>query len=165
MLGTDLSQFLEEFPFATAMRLVEHFNESKHMSKAILERELGLQKFSRRWMPDSLSDSQKLDRIRKARYMLDVLRGQTDKSVNCIIIGDESWFVYLYLSDHMLASWRETLSPPEKQTNASRKVMLTIFVSETILISLHALAHDQAYTQEYLIHNILPGFVNEKRPI
>jgi transposase len=42
MLGTDLSQFLHEFPFATARQLAEHFNESKHIIKAILERELWL---------------------------------------------------------------------------------------------------------------------------
>jgi transposase len=59
MLRTDLSQFLQEFPFATARQLAENFNESKHTIKTILERKLGLRKFSRRWVPHSLSDSQK----------------------------------------------------------------------------------------------------------
>jgi transposase len=42
MLGTDLSQFFQEFLFATARQLAEHFDESKHTIEAILERELGL---------------------------------------------------------------------------------------------------------------------------
>jgi hypothetical protein len=115
----------------------------------MLERELGLRKFSRRWVPHSLSDSQKVDRMRKARYMLDVILEQTDKSFSCLITGDDSSFVYLSASGHIFASGRESVIPREKQTMASRKVMLTIFFSGTSLTSLDTLLHDQTYTQEY----------------
>jgi hypothetical protein len=47
-----------------------------------------------------------------------------------IVTGDESWFVYLYLSDHMFASERENVIPREKQTIGTRKIMLTIFSAE-----------------------------------
>jgi hypothetical protein len=76
--------------------------------------------------------------------------------------GDESWFVYLYESDHMFASGRENVITREKQTIEARKVMLTIFFSRTRLTSLEALPHDRTYTQEYFIGNILPDLVNEK---
>jgi hypothetical protein len=132
MLAMDLSQLLQEFPFAKARQLAEHFSESKHTLNAILQRELSLQKFSRRWVPHSLSDSQQVDRMRKARYMLDILREQTDKSFNCIITCDEERFVYLYLSDHMFASGRESVISREKQIIASRMVMLTIFSAERV---------------------------------
>jgi histone-lysine N-methyltransferase SETMAR len=79
--------------------------------------------------------------------------------------GDESWFVCLYPSDHMFASWRENVIPRQKQTIASRKIMLTIFFSGTSLISLNALPHGQTYTKEYFIDNILSDLVNEKRRI
>jgi hypothetical protein len=79
--------------------------------------------------------------------------------------GDESWFVYLYLSDHMFASGRENVIPRQKQTIAPRKIMLTIFFSGTSLISLDALPHGQRYTQKYFIDNILPDLVKEKRRI
>jgi hypothetical protein len=46
MLGTDLSQFLEEFPFVTARLLAQHFGKSKHTIKEILNLELGLRMFS-----------------------------------------------------------------------------------------------------------------------
>jgi hypothetical protein len=132
MLGTERSQFLQEFLFATASQPAYHFNESKHIIKAILECELGLPKFSRRWLPRYLSDPQKVDRMRKARYILDVLQEQTDKSVNCIITGDESCFFCRYHSDHMLASWWESVIPRQKQTIASRNVMLTIFSAKRV---------------------------------
>jgi hypothetical protein len=58
-LGTDLNQFLEELPFATAGLLAQHFGESKHTMKEILNREFGLGMFSQRWVPHLLSDSEK----------------------------------------------------------------------------------------------------------
>jgi hypothetical protein len=42
VLGTDLTQFFEQFPFATTGLLAQHFGESKHTIKEILNRELGL---------------------------------------------------------------------------------------------------------------------------
>jgi hypothetical protein len=90
VLGTDLSQFLEEFPFATAGLLAQHFGESKHTIKEKFNSELGLRMFSRRWVPHSLSDSQKVDRMMKARHILDGLLEQKDKSFNCIVTDDES---------------------------------------------------------------------------
>jgi hypothetical protein len=165
MLGTYLSQFLQEFSLAKARQLVEHFNESKHTIKTILEREHGLWKFSRRWLPHSLSDSQKVDRMRKAKSILDVLREQTDKYFNWMRTSDDSWFVYLYLSDHMFVSGWESIIPRKKQTIASRNVLPTIFSAEwvwfddwipTIWLDMH---------QEYFIQNILSGLVNEKKRI
>jgi hypothetical protein len=72
---------------------------------------------------------------------------------------------YLYPSDHMFVYGRESVIPREKQTIASRKVMLTILLSGTSLISLDALPHDQTYTQEYFIQNVLSDLVNEKMRI
>jgi hypothetical protein len=46
MLGMNLGQFLEEFPFTTARLLAQHFGESKHTIEQIFNRELGLRKFS-----------------------------------------------------------------------------------------------------------------------
>jgi hypothetical protein len=57
VLGKALSDFLEEFPFVTAEIIAQHFNQSKTTIKEILQRELGLQRFSRRWVSHSLSDA------------------------------------------------------------------------------------------------------------
>jgi hypothetical protein len=89
-----------------------------------------LRMFSRRWVPHSFSDSQRVDRMRKARHMLDVLLEQKYKYFTWIVSGDESWFACLYHSDHMFASGRENVISREKQTTGSRKVTLTIFSAE-----------------------------------
>jgi hypothetical protein len=48
IFGTDLSQVLEQFRFATAELLAQHVGESNHIIQETLNRELGMRKFSRR---------------------------------------------------------------------------------------------------------------------
>jgi hypothetical protein len=99
--------------------------------------------------------------MRKARHMLDVLLEQMDKFFNCGVTGDELWFACLYLSDHILVSGREDAVPSEKQIIGAGKVMTTILFSGTNLISLEVLSHDQTYTQEYFIENVLRDLGNK----
>jgi hypothetical protein len=77
----------------------------------------------------------KVDRMIKARHMLDLLPEQIHKYFNCIVTSDESWFVYLYLSDHIFASGRENVIPREKQIIGARKGMTTILLSGISLIN------------------------------
>jgi transposase len=59
MLGSVLQQFLDRYPFSSAKVLSRHFRISLSTVKEILTRGVGLQKFSRRWVPHLLSDDQK----------------------------------------------------------------------------------------------------------
>jgi hypothetical protein len=63
----------------------------------------------------------------KARVISVVLYDQVDNSFDGVVTGNESWFVYIYLSDYMFATGRNEIVPKEKQTIWARKVMLTIF--------------------------------------
>jgi hypothetical protein len=71
-----LSDFLEEFPFATAGIIAWHSTESKPITKEIVQRELGLQRFSRKWISHWLWDAQKVDRTAMATDLLSVLHRQ-----------------------------------------------------------------------------------------
>jgi hypothetical protein len=53
VLGKTLSDFHEEFPFASADIIAQNFGQSKPLIKQILQRELGLGLFSRRWVAHS----------------------------------------------------------------------------------------------------------------
>jgi transposase len=46
VLGKPLSDFLEEFPFASAEIIAQHFNQSTHTINEILQQGLGLRRFS-----------------------------------------------------------------------------------------------------------------------
>jgi hypothetical protein len=57
VLGKALFDVLEKFPFAIAGIIAQHFDQSMHITKEILQWELGLRRFSRRWIPHSLSNA------------------------------------------------------------------------------------------------------------
>jgi transposase len=73
-LGSSVTAFLMEFPFASAQRMSRHFPTSHHTIKEILSRELGLSKFSRRWVPHTLSDDQKVNHVQDSRALLAILQ-------------------------------------------------------------------------------------------
>jgi transposase len=130
VLGKALSDFLEEFPFASASIIAQNFGQSKSTIKQILKRELGLRRFSREWVLHSLSESQKADRKTVAIDMLSLLRQQMPLSFSWIVTGDQAWFLSLYQSDHMFARSRDEVIPRTKQTIEAQKVILTIFLQE-----------------------------------
>jgi hypothetical protein len=74
-----------------------------------------------------------------AADLLSVLYRQADYSFSRIVTVDESWFLYLYLSDHMSAASRNEVIPREKATIAIQRVMLTIFFNGVSLITVNAL--------------------------
>jgi hypothetical protein len=103
ILGKALFDFLDEFHFATAGILAEHFNQSKPTIKETIQRELGLHRFSRRWIQHSLSDPRKIDPKMLATELLSAIRRQARHSFSWIITTDESWFyngIQLIISFH-----------------------------------------------------------------
>jgi hypothetical protein len=65
---------------STAIVIGRHFNESPHIMQEIFQRELGLHKFSRRWVRISFSECQNANRIAKSIDMLTVLRREASNS-------------------------------------------------------------------------------------
>jgi hypothetical protein len=62
-LDPALQRFLNKFPFANARVMAGHFSVNRATIKGILDRELGLREFTRRWVPYILSAEQKLKRM------------------------------------------------------------------------------------------------------
>jgi hypothetical protein len=117
-----LSDFLEEFPFATAGIITQHFGKSKSTIKEILQQEFGRRKFSRMWVSYSFSDAQKADWTAMAIDLSSILYHQENYSFSQIMTGDESWFLCLYPSDHMFAVSRDEVIPREHATIGPRKL-------------------------------------------
>jgi transposase len=58
-LGSQLQAFLLKYPFPSARVIARHFCTTAPTIKDILHRELGMAKFSRRWVLHFLSEAQK----------------------------------------------------------------------------------------------------------
>jgi hypothetical protein len=82
-------KFLDRYPFAGAKALSRHFDISLPTVKEILHRELGLKKYSRRWVPLELSEGQKKCRVDQSEMLLDMLQ-LYEHNFEGITTGDES---------------------------------------------------------------------------
>jgi hypothetical protein len=71
--------------------------------KKILQRELGMRKSSRLWVPHSLSDAQKVARVEAAKEMLSILQKSETNDFDGFATNDESWFQHITASSKMFA--------------------------------------------------------------
>jgi hypothetical protein len=120
-LGPHLDAFLQKYPFASARVIAQHFLVSIPTVKEILQRELGMRKFARRWVPHFLSEAQKLARVKASKAMLDILRESETNHFEGIATGDESWFRYISPSSQMFARSREDVIPRTRQAIGAKK--------------------------------------------
>jgi hypothetical protein len=79
--------------------------------KEILRQELGLKKFSRRSVPDLLSDDQKKLWVDPSRKLLSLLGISAEPNFKGIATGDESLFHCSSYFDWMFAGSRESIVP------------------------------------------------------
>jgi hypothetical protein len=61
---------MQKYPFATARVIAQHFLTTIPTIKDILQRELEMRKFSRRWMPHFLSPAQNVACIEASKTIL-----------------------------------------------------------------------------------------------
>jgi hypothetical protein len=111
MMGDSFRTFLEKHPFASAQIMSEHFDVSRATVKEILSRELGLRKYTRRWVPHLLDDAQKNHRTLAAIEMLALLRDREEVEFDGFVMGDESWFISHHEPRAMFAPAREKVPP------------------------------------------------------
>jgi hypothetical protein len=75
-LGPQVEAFLQNYPCASACIFAKHFLTTSLTVKEILQKELGMRKFSRRWVHYSSSDAQKVARVETAKEVLRICRSQ-----------------------------------------------------------------------------------------
>jgi hypothetical protein len=102
-LGPQLEAFMQKYPFASARVIAQHFLTTVPMIKDILQRELGLRKFSRRSVPYFLSPAQNIACVETSKIILQILQDAESNDFEGIATGDESLFRYCYPSSAMFA--------------------------------------------------------------
>jgi transposase len=92
IFGDVLLKFFSKCPFASAKNITSHFDISVSTVKDLLARELELCKFTRRWVPHSLSERQKSEWGTQSILLSDLLQRHQTADFNAIATGDESHF-------------------------------------------------------------------------
>jgi hypothetical protein len=118
-LGPALQRFLKKFSFANTRVMTEHFSMDRATIKSILDRELGLRKFNRRWMPHILSAEQKLRRVTESQRLLTILtnlaektfRGSLQDPEGILRAIQEAWYHFTFEDfQNVFKSWMERLT-------------------------------------------------------
>jgi hypothetical protein len=73
-LGPQLEAFMQKHPFTSARAIAHHFLTTVPTTKDILQRELGVRKFSRRWVRHFPSPPQKVARVEGSQTILRVVQ-------------------------------------------------------------------------------------------
>jgi hypothetical protein len=81
---------MQKYPFASVRVIAQHFLTTVPAIKEILQRELGMKKFSRRWVPHFLSPAQKVARVEASKTTLRVLQDAESNDSKGLATGDES---------------------------------------------------------------------------
>jgi hypothetical protein len=89
-IGEVMSQFLKRWPFLSAHVLAKKLAASPHTIKEILIRDLGMRKFTRRWVHHELSAAGKTKRVVDAQTLVQALRNNESQNFSYIMTGYES---------------------------------------------------------------------------
>jgi hypothetical protein len=83
---------MQKYPFASARVIAQHFLTTVSTVNDILQRELGMTKFSRRWVSHFLSPAQNVACAEASQIILQVLQDAESNGFEGIATGDESCF-------------------------------------------------------------------------
>jgi hypothetical protein len=158
-----LSKFLLKYPIASANIIAKHFDISVLTVKDLLIRELGLRKFTRRWVSHSLSAAQKREWVTQSRLMLDLLRQHQAADFKAIATKDESWLCYVYPSRTMFARSRNQVTPCLRNEMDASKVIITLFFTGNQILMLNALQKRCKFNQDYFLEQVLPSLARQRR--
>jgi histone-lysine N-methyltransferase SETMAR len=161
-LGLQLQAFLQKSPFASPHVIAKHFLLNAHTVKEILERELGMKKLSRRWVPHSLSPAQKVAHVDTSIEMVRILQESERDDFDGVATDNESWFQYIYQSSEMFARSLADVIPRIQQAIGAKKIMMTMFFTGRRLIMLAIIPRGGQYNQLYFVDNILPDLKKGK---
>jgi hypothetical protein len=154
---------MQKYPFASARVIAQHFLTTVPTIKDILQRELGMRKLSRRWMPHFLSPAQKIARVEASKTISRVLQGAESNDFEGIATSDESWFRYCYSSSTVFAQAPFEVIPRTRQTIGAKKTMITIFFTACQLILLDVHPKGSKFNQQYFIDCVFPDSQTKNR--
>jgi hypothetical protein len=104
--------------------------------KEVLVRDLGLPKFTRRWMLHILSDPQKVMRVEALNELLQILNDLEADSFDGITTSDELWFHDRYESSAMfLKSPGNVIPRARKEIDVKTSIFSIFFTNRKLLIS------------------------------
>jgi transposase len=130
-----LSKLLSKYLFPSAKNIASHFDISVSTVKDLLAHDLGLRKFTRRWVLRSRSERWKREWVTQTTLLLDLLQRRQTADFNAIATGDESWFTSMYPARTMYTLSRSIITSCFSSGVGTLKVIIIILYRNTALSS------------------------------
>ena len=162
-ITTAIQAQIENNPMASARQISRTLNISPTTVIDKLNNELHYHCYLTRWIPHTLNDQQRKNRVDIANQMLDILRKEQRTHFQNIYTGDESWFLFEYNQRSQWVLSKEDLLTKTRKTNMQRKIMLTVFFNGYGHVIADFLPKGMKFNGSYFI-NILSQINNEVYP-
>jgi len=147
-LGERVKELLAEEQFLSQKKLAKALGVHQTTMHRVLTEDLGLVRVNFKWIPHSLNDTQKRERVELAGNLLDILESSRANWSN-IITGDETW---VYLENQRDFVWQDPNKERPKKprtTIGSRKVMITVLWSSSGIQSVSLLQPGQKFDRSF----------------
>lgn len=89
-----VQKLVEEDPHCTFAQMRTALGISSASLQSIVHEKLGLRKLTSRWIPHSLTEDQKHERVNWCQMMLRIYKNGESKRVSDLLTGDETWLYY-----------------------------------------------------------------------
>ena len=160
-----IEQVLHDEPYASVRKIAHILGETPSIIWRYMTEELHFQFKAARWVPHSLTNEQKNERIEKAKELYDILTQARHETFANIITGDESMFQFYYGINGVWLHEEEEPIEVEKSRMCVKKLMLTVMWGIKGMYLIDFLPEHQKFNSEYFIANILTPIGEMKKSI
>lgn len=165
MLIARINEILKDEPFSSVRSIAEELKENPSTIYRYLTSYIGLIFKYSRYVPHSLSDLQKLERVAQSLDLSKVIESCKHDSYRSILTGDQKWCILKYSS---IGAWvLADENPPlfENNTIGTQKMMLTVIWNPNGFYVIDFCPRNTKYNSEYFINYILAKIVEKKNEI
>ena len=155
---------LDDEPFASLRSLSADLGHSRETIRLCIINQIKYQWFVLRWVPYTLSDTQKQQRVELSHKMLILLKNRRPED---IITVDESWFYYHYAHGGQWAASAAEVDERTKKSLISKKHMVTVMWGVRVFLVIDALPEGGKFNAEYAASLIakLDAEMRKTRPL
>jgi hypothetical protein len=148
-LADALRAMIQEFPFTSCRHLCIHFRIAMTICLRVLHDVLQVKKSNLRWVPHSLDDAQKAERISLSTDLLRILKQSQKTGFANIITGDELWFYFEYPHQLVWAPSRDEVPERFKQKLDTEKCLISVIWSVNGIHSLFYVPKGTTYNTTF----------------
>ena len=146
---------LDEEPFASVRYIANTTGIPKSTVYYHLTNMLFYVSMHLKWVPHSLSEKQKIQRVTISKALIKILNSAKHNNYIYFVTGDESWFEYSYYPSQQ---WIPIGSQPQTRPNkvlTDKKIMLTVFWNPSGIKVINFLPKGETFNSEYYANNII----------